>query len=527
MVDQSNTGLVDHRGRPIRRATLAKEPQTANVGHLAREFGDHPSRGLTPAKLSRILNDAERGDLTAQARLGEDMEEKDAHLFAELSKRRGQLLGLDWDLQPPVDATPAEQKDTARIEAIIRDLDWEDIINDAAAAILHGYSCQEIVWDRSGGEWRPQAVEYRQPDWFMMQPEGRNELLLRTLDGLGEPLRPWGWIVHEHKAKSGYLARGGLARILAWPYLFRNYSARDFAEFLEIHGLPMRIGKYPAGANDTEKATLMKAVVGIGHAAAGVIPQGMDIDFEEAAKGSSDPFMAMMHWAEQSMSKAILGGTLTSQTSESGGGAYALGEVHNEVRHDIARSDARQIARTLSRHLVEPLVRLNTTMQRLPQFQFDTGQAEDMGRYSEALPKLVTVMDIPARWAHDKLRIPMPEGDEPLLRVPEKAPSPSPWGQARANLPAHTAALTTQPLDDPDDLPAQWAERLQTEGADAMAGLMEPVRQLLQSVSSLEEFRDRLVDLYDDMPEEQLARIIHLATSAAELAGRDQIQEEG
>src|SRR5699024_4350103 len=121
-----------------------------------------------------------------------------------------------------------------------------------------------------------------------------------------------------------------------------------------------------------EKATLMRAVVNIGHAAAGIIPQGMELEFQEAAQGAGDPFMLMMRWAEASMSKAILGATLTSQTSDSGGGAFALGQVHNEVRHDILVSDARQLARSLTRQLVEPLVRLNTRLRRMPTWVFDT-----------------------------------------------------------------------------------------------------------------------------------------------------------
>ncbi|MCC5811194.1 MAG: DUF935 domain-containing protein [Ectothiorhodospiraceae bacterium] len=513
--------LVDAQGRPIRRQELQGEPQTAAVAHLYREYADHPSRGLTPAKLARILEEAERGELMSQARLGEDMEEKDAHLFAELSKRRRAILGLSWDLQPPPEATEQERRETARVEAIIRALDWETILYDAAAAILHGYACLEYDWDRSEGEWRPRSVDYRQPDWFMCQPEARDELLLRTQDGLGEPLRPWGWMVHLHKAKSGYLVRGGLSRVLAWPYLFRNYSARDLAEFLEIYGLPLRLGKYPAGANEQEKATLMRAVVNIGHAAAGIIPQGMDLEFQEAAKGASDPFMAMMRWAEASMSKAILGATLTSQPSDSGGGAYALGEVHNEVRHDILVSDARQLARTLSRQLVEPLVRLNTRMTRMPVWVFDTEQPEDLKLYADALPNLVRMgMRIPARWAHEKLRIPEPEGDELVLEERRPAGGPMPLrSQPRAPVAAARAANA-------DELPERWAERLEGDSAGAFDGMLEPVRRLLASVDSLEEFRERLAGLYDDMPDEQLARIMQMALAAAELAGRDQVEDD-
>ena len=414
--------LVDVHGRPIRRHELESPPQTADVAYLRREFGNHPSRGLTPSKLARILESAEHGDLVDQAQLGEDMEEKDAHLFAELSKRRRAILGLSWYLAPPADPTEQERTETKRIEMLIRAMDWESVVYDASAAILHGYSCLEYEWDRSEGEWRHRAVVYRQPDWFMCSLDDRDTLRLRTPDGVGEPLRPWGWLVHIHKAKSGYLARSGLSRILAWPFLFRNYSARDLAEFLEIYGLPLRLGKYPSGVSDEEKATLMRAVVNIGHAAAGIIPQGMAIEFEESAQGASDPFMAMINWAEASMSKAILGGTLTSQTSESGGGAYSLGNVHNEVRHDILVSDAQQLARSLSLQLVAPLVYLNTRMTRLPNWTFETEQAQDVLVYSQALPALVNIgVQIPERWAHEKLRIPAPEGDERILKSQAQA----------------------------------------------------------------------------------------------------------
>nr|WP_321167236.1 DUF935 family protein [Pseudomonas aeruginosa] len=39
-------------------------------------------------------------------------------------------------------------------------------------------------------------------------------------------------------------------RVLVWPYLFKNYSVGDLAEFLEIYGIPMRVGKYPTGATE-------------------------------------------------------------------------------------------------------------------------------------------------------------------------------------------------------------------------------------------------------------------------------------
>lgn len=515
--------ILDHRGLPMPRKTKpgpASEPQTASVGYLFREFADHPSRGLTPAKLARILEDAEQGRLEQQARLGEDMEEKDAHLFAELSKRRRALLGLNWNLVPPTEATPEEKRWTGRVEQLLRAMDWEEIVYDASAAILHGYACLEYDWERSEGQWQLKAADYRQPDWFMTPAHSRDQLVLRTIDGRGEELRRWGWLVHVHKAKSGYVTRAGLSRILAWPYLFRNFSARDLAEFLEIHGLPLRLGKYPAGASENEKATLMRAVVNIGHAAAGIIPQGMELEFQEAAKGSSEPFMAMMRWAESSMSKAILGGTLTSQTSESGGGAYALGQVHNDVRHDILVSDARQIARSLTRDLVEPLTRLNTPLRRMPQFVFETEQPEDLKLYADALPKLARGMKIPARWAHQKLGIPEPENGEEVLSFSQQPAMP-----ARTRQDTRTTALRADlDSDRVDDVPDQ--EELDSaldalsdgELSDVMAPVLAPIMEAAQD--GPEALQTVLADLYPDLDTGALEERLERALFVAELWGQ-------
>lgn len=415
MVTQSR--IVDANGNPIAIKQLAGEPQTARLAALSSEYADHPTRGLSPAKLAALYLNAEQGDLTAQAQLAEDMEEKDAHLFAELNKRRLAWLTRDWRLLPPPNATPAEMDDTAALEALLRDdLDMEALLHDLSGAILPGYGAVEIQWQNPQDRWLPTLFP-RPADWFMVAPDARDVLRLRDGSATGQPLRPLGWIIHQHPAKSGYLTRAGLVRVLGWPFLFRNLTARDFAEFLEIYGLPLRLGRYPNGASAEEKATLMSAVVNIGHAAAGILPEGMSIEFQQAATGAADPFLAMMHWAEQAISKAVLGGTLTSQVD--GKGSYAAAQTHNEVRGDILKADLRLVAKTLNRDLIAPLARLNTRLTRLPRLVFDLADSEDLTVLADALPKLVQAgVQIPARWVHEQLAIPEPIEGEPVLGAP-------------------------------------------------------------------------------------------------------------
>ncbi|MEO8120073.1 MAG: DUF935 family protein, partial [Rhodoferax sp.] len=95
-------------GQPITMPDLA-EPQTSRLLHLQREMQSHPTRGLTPSRLARILDSAENGELTAQFELYEDMEEKDGHIASEMSKRRRACV-LDWDVVPPTNASAVEIK---------------------------------------------------------------------------------------------------------------------------------------------------------------------------------------------------------------------------------------------------------------------------------------------------------------------------------------------------------------------------------------------------------------------------------
>lgn len=504
--------IVDIHGKPFEQHIL-REQQTARLSQLHEEYADHPSSGLTPPRLASILRAAEQGDIQAQCELFQDMEEKDAHLLAEIGKRRRALTTVDWAVVSPRNPSAVEQAEADWLNEVLQDLpDFEDLLFDMLDAIGKGFAGIELEWERYGREWMPKAFNYREASWFQLDPSTRTELRLRDGSAEGEPLQPFGWIMHQHKAKSGYVARGGLYRVLAWPYLFKNYAVRDLAEFLEIYGLPVRLGKYPSGASADEKATLLRAVVNIGHNAAGIIPQGMEIDFKEAAKGQHDPFDWMVQWAEKSMSKAILGGTLTSQ-ADGASSTNALGNVHNEVRHDLLKADAKQVATTLRQYLLYPLLVLNKggerDPRRLPRFQFDLVEAEDLGTYAEALPKLVEAgMQIPVSWAHDKLRIPLPGKDDAVLGTAAPA---APLAAA-----TRVAALKSKANNDPiDDL----AEQLANDW-EPVAQLVAPMQQLLASCKSLEEFRDRLPEVIPQLDAGQLAELIAQGMFAGTLAGR-------
>lgn len=537
--------ILDQTGKPIDRGVL-REAQTARLASLHGEFALHPARGLTPQRLYAILEGAERNDLTAQCDLFEDMEDRDTHILCEIGKRKRSLLGLEWDILPPRNASAEEKKAAAYAKELVQDIpDFEDLLLDMGDAIGKGYACVELGWRLDGKEWVVAEASHRPQRWFRLDQATRSELRLRDSSPDGAPLNPFGWVVHTHRAKSGYLGRAALYRTVVWPYLFKNYSVRDLAEFLEIYGLPVRIGTYPTGADDKEKATLLQAVVGIGHNAAGIIPEGMLIDFKESAKGQSDPYLLMMDWCERSESKAILGQVLSAEAKATGMGS-GVADLQSEVRDDILVADAAQVGSTLTRDLVYPLLVLNgariDSLRRCPRFAFDTVEPEDMKLYAEALPKLVSIgVQVPASYAHAKLKIPQPKDGEPVLSAPRPAPmapegedpdgepvvdNKKTGGQPPKKPKPPVAARAKLPGDDPEpDAPALQADRLAGEGGAALRPVLDRLTQIVQDATSLEALRDDLLAAYGHLPLGDLQAVMARAFAAADAAGRFEVSQ--
>ena len=516
--------IVDIHGNPIKVELIGQQTENeSRLMPLRHHYADHPSSGLTPSRLATIMKQAEDNDLIAQSELAADVEEKDSHIFSELSKRRRAVLCYDWRIVPPEDPSDQEKDDAAMVEALLRQATWlEDVLFDLTDSILKGFSAIELEWNMVEKLWCPAAAVYRDAGWFQSSPHDRNELRLRDGSNEGMALRPFGWITHYARAKSGYLSRQGLVRVLAWPFIFKNYSVRDLAEFLEIYGLPIRLGKYPSGATDKEKQTLLRAVMSIGHNAGGIIPQGMEVDFETAANSASgDSFMTMVNWCERTQSKAILGGTLTSQ-ADGKSSTNALGNVHNEVRKELTESDARQLARTLTRDLVYPLYMLNgkgnISPRRCPRFVFDFTEAADISALAQALPYLVDAgVRIPLKWANKELQIPEPKDNDPVLARPDTTPSTALKGALNSALTAlkqgTRESSAQQELDEAvDQIPAEQVQAL-------MLPILQPVMDRIKQEGP-EAAMEQLAELYPQMDDQQLTDQLARLLFVADLWGR-------
>lgn len=514
--------ILDHNGKPIaeKDLTVAQTADRARYGSLPSTFD--AVKNLTPAKIAQLFKSAEEGDLGGQHDLFMEMEEKDTHLYSELSKRRRAVLAIDWAVVPPADATPAETKATDAATAMLRNLnDFEDLCYDLLNAVGHGFSNIELTWSLVNKEWRVSAFNARPHSWFTLDKDTKSTFLLKAADGEAQPLLPFGWISHVHKSKTGYVARAGLMRVLAWPYMFKHFAVGDWAEFLETYGLPVRVGKYPVGATDAEKNTLFGAVMALGRNAAAVMPETMTVEFMQAASSASkshDPFSAMADWADKAMSKAILGGTLTSQ-ADGKTSTNALGTVHNEVRQELVKSDAKQLAGTLTRDLIFPWLQLNghnVEFDRCPRFEFDLIDTADVTVWAESLGKLLDAgMDnIPVAWVHKELGIPEATKGEAVLR---RAAAVNPV-QKTAQKALLKAGLAN------NDAPLLQLANIETPQAlmQSVNNMIEPLIKAVSMGASTDEMSDIVLAAWPDVDDAQLQALLTQAFFIADMWARAQ-----
>ncbi|MGL9774972.1 MAG: phage portal protein family protein [Sodalis sp. (in: enterobacteria)] len=123
------------------------------------------------------------------------MEERDGHLFAEMSKRRHSVMPLTWRIVPPRHPSAQEKAMGDAATEWFSDLpEFETLLFNLLNAIGHGFAAVEIGWKQAENIWLPCAFYKRPQRWFQTATHNRNAIRLidGSLDGAG--LNPFGWL---------------------------------------------------------------------------------------------------------------------------------------------------------------------------------------------------------------------------------------------------------------------------------------------------------------------------------------------
>ncbi|MDH0908826.1 DUF935 domain-containing protein [Rhizobium pusense] len=420
MVERTSS-ILGPDGRPIIIKTLSEEIATPTVAGVRRTHEERVATGLTPERLGTILRDAAEGNARSYLTLAEEMEERYLHYASQLQTRRLAIESVD----PTIEANGAPAKIVEAIEELINDDGFLEARGHLPDAINKSYAVCEMMWEYERKALRPVAYLDRDARFFQMDRLSLRNLRL-AVDGSieGEELPQAKFIRHIPRTRLGLPLRRGMARPAAWAYLIQQFGLQDWAAFSEVYGMPLRVGKYNAGASGADKRTLLKAVASIANDAAAIIPAGMDIEFHEVnGSNGSAVFGGLLEYVDKQISKLVVGQTMTSDDGSSLGQA----KIHNEVRLELLRADCRQLAITINRDLIKPFVDLNFGPQeRYPFLQLPVPDPEDVKALSEALGTLVPLgLKVKQAEIREKVGLSDPQdGDELLTPPATSAPSP-------------------------------------------------------------------------------------------------------
>jgi len=527
--------LCDQFGREVK---VEKRPETREVAvaTVRDRWSSYPSQGLTPEKLTTLFKQADAGDVYSQAEMFEEMEEKDTHLFSQFQTRKNAVLGLEYDVQPHSDSADDKKIGEFIAENISGLNDFDDALLDLLDAIGKGYSMAEIMWATDGSRAVIDGLRWIHAKKAIFYDIGASSwdksvemprIATEDQPFQGEIMPPFKMVYHRYKARSGYDTRAGVLRVCAWMYLFKNYAIKDWVGFMEVFGIPLRLGKYEPGASPEEKAALREAIAGLGSDAAGIISKNTEIDFVEAIKGrfADNPFKALADFCDAQMSKAIVGQTASSEGTP---GKLGNEDAQDKVRHDLIKADCEALAKTVRFQVIRPLVGYNFGWDKpLPGFKFQFEPPEDLKALSEVYKNLSEInFPLTAEHISKRFKVPMAQSGETVLAPkvsqtaakhgPPASPERTPGSRWRAGMVVAKAGRFSDEQENIEGLIAQTHKN----ATQSLSGLLAPIKALIANAGSLEEIRDTIIASYSDMDPGELEELVARAMFTAELYGR-------
>ncbi len=321
--------------------------------------------------------------------------ERDSHAQAVLSQRALAVAGGRVELTPVhvVDETSPEAKRAAEICADLqRRVDAIPYRTQALfalvfAALYYGVGGMEILYDVGPTGWNITGLGFvhsrriaypDQSNWIphiwdqgSVQPGAFGLFPTEGYFGLRVSDYPNKFVLHTPQVRADYPTREGVGRVIAWMMAIKLMAMRGAGDFVERYSKPWAIGYFntiegngtnPRVANEIDIQTLDAALAAIGAGSLSnvTLPDCLKVVLDgPGVKGATGTINheKLISVCNDEISKAVRGGTLTSDAGDKG--ARSLGEVHaeNDVRN--ARYDAACLADRLKEELVKPLCHLN------------------------------------------------------------------------------------------------------------------------------------------------------------------------
>ena len=501
------TGLLIHHAAFADAPVRPESQEIATIGG-----GRDITRGYAQA-LMRLMPQ----DLVLQLRGGGDYQIyrevlRDDQVKAAFAQRQLAVVSKEWEVRAGgtkrIDKQAADFL-TEQLQAV----NFDRVTEQMLYGVFYGYAVSECLWGIDGSRVTIQQIRVRDRRRFAFDTDQRLRLLTtqNVLPGEELPERKFWWFScgADHDDEPYGL---GLAHWLYWPVFFKRGGMKLWLTFLDKFGAPTAKGTYHAGAQPDEKARLLAALDAIRSESGVIIPEGMTIELLEAARGGAASYESLYDRMARAIAKVLVGQTSTVEGTP---GRLGSDQVQSDVRSDLVKADADLVNGSFNRTVARWLTDWNFPGAAYPEVWREVEEPEDL---NQVATRDKTLHDIGYKPTPERIQQTYGDGYIESQPPPALAPGAVPGTPASAAAPA----FAEQAPSAADRLAAQLA----TAAAPALANWLDRIRGIVNHAESLEALRDRLLVAYGDLPTDQLAAVMQLGFTVADLTGRFDVADE-
>jgi phage gp29-like protein len=470
--------------------------------------------------------------------------ESDPEIHSTLQKRKGALGAYPTEIIPasdkPIDIAAADLVKRAQ-----KSLNFSLMVKNLLDAINKGFGVVELMWElvdgEGGKEWH--AVEALPRDQRRFRFDLFRQLRLIDWNNMvtGEVLPDRKFVVYTFNGKDGDPYGRGLGLMLWWHALFKRQNQEAWLIYNDKYASPTPYGTYPADASPDDKDALFAAIMSFSNSSGVISAEGTEIQLIESARAAGgDTFKVMRDAQNEDIQAIVLGSTYAAHAGALDGGSGA--NADQDDRLELAQSDANDLAMVLNRTWVKWTVEFNLPGARPPTLKWLVDAEEDLNKSAERDGKIFEMGFEPdpdyintkygGIWTKkaeiapvisdvanfsQRLRGERRSDNAPAARRPGGVLQ---WLRSIA----FSQAAATAPTD---EIATALTDQLAAIADPIASNWVEEFRKIIETSTSLEEARDRLIDLYPKMDGRHFAETMSLALQVADLAGRLDMQHGG
>lgn len=421
----------------------------------------------------------------------------DAHVWAELTKRKSGVMSKDWDILPASDDA-RDQEIAEFVKGVFEKLNFDQDMRQMLDAVFTGRNIHELIWEERGGRWVITNMKDRPIEYFTFDIDGQLRFLRTLGDIEGEPVPPGKFLTVVHESGDDHNPYGvSLATKCFWAWQFKKHGFKFWAIFMEKYGMPTAVGKYQPGTSVADQDKLLDALVSLVQDAAVAIPSNSSVDFIEAGDAKGDAHESFLRFCNAEISKAILGQTLTSELPS--GGSFAASQTHADVKDEIVDADAKMLMSAINTDLIPFIVRFNFgEVEEFPFFSINI-ENEDLNKDRLDRDEKIVGLGVPLAvdYFYDTYNLPRPGKNDILAKKSEGVAAPAPLfteqnvSQKIRNEYDHTRHLHVAEFTAEEDAQQERADQLQllfARAVDAGQGIVRKMWNHL--VKQLEAWGD-------------------------------------